>query len=82
MSSVYVTNCPECGRNFEYGLFSRNYPYCEECAERLDLYCFRSRATSKLPKDWPDVTTRPAFEDPYLRQVRYTREDHRRAMDG
>lgn len=37
----FEANCKRCDRTFEYGLFSRNYPYCAECAAELDAEALR-----------------------------------------
>lgn len=74
-------NCKRCERTFEYGLFSRNYPYCEECKAALDEESFRLIGEGKVKwvEDWPDISSPPESE--VERQQRYTKEDHRHAMD-
>lgn len=83
MSSVFVAKCEYCGCSFEYGLFSRNYPFCETCAAELDEYAIKSIGRSKMPgpEDWPDVFTPRVPQSEVDRQVGYTQADHRWWMD-
>ena len=76
-------NCKRCGRTFEYGLFSRNHPYCEECKKELDAESLRRIAEGKVKwvEDWPVAPPTPEPEGEIERQRRYTTEDHRHSMD-
>lgn len=81
-SDRYEANCKRCERTFEYGLFSKNYPYCVDCKDELDAVALGLIAEGKSSwvEDRLDVPTlRP--EDAAKRQGEYTKEDHRHAMD-
>ena len=80
-SDRFEANCKRCDRIFEYGLFSRNYPYCEDCKAELDEEAFRRIGEGKVKwvEDWPNMPSAPESESD--RQRRYTEEDHRHAMD-
>ena len=76
--------CRQCGKEFAVTVWSRERSFCERCAAEIDMY--RSSVFdvgSKLPKpeDWPDVSTPRQSEAEIERQQRYTKEDHRRAMN-
>ncbi|HEU4596120.1 MAG TPA: hypothetical protein VFS10_13340 [Pyrinomonadaceae bacterium] len=81
-SDRFEANCKRCDRTFEYGLFSRSYPYCVECKAELDEESLRQIGAGKVSwvEDWPDPTA-PRAEGEVERQERYTSEDHRRSMD-
>lgn len=76
-SDRYEANCKRCDRIFEYGLFSRNYPYCPDCKDALDAESLRAIGEGKVT--W--VEDRLAGTSPdkseMERQIGYTAEDHR-----
>jgi endogenous inhibitor of DNA gyrase (YacG/DUF329 family) len=74
-SERFEANCKRCGRVFEYGLFSRSYPYCVDCKVELDQYAIENLKDDKL-SDVPSTSSENEVE----RQQRYTREDHNHAI--
>ena len=82
-SDRYEARCKRCNHTFEHGLFSRNYPYCAACAAELDGEALRRIGAAEVSytEGWPEAPSSPAPESEAERQQRYTREDHRRAMD-
>jgi hypothetical protein len=77
-SDLREANCKTCGRSFEYGLFSRNYPYCYECAAELDEESLRRIGEGEVRWIEDSVPSTPRRESEVERQQRYTEEDHRR----
>lgn len=82
-SDRYKANCKRCERTFEYGLFSRNYPYCADCKDELDAAAIRLIGEGKISwvEDRLDVPPAPRPKSATEQQEEYRAEDHRKAMD-
>jgi len=78
-SERFTANCKKCGAMFEFGLFSRNHPYCVNCAEELDNEALAriDETEASWTENWPTRTTTSEVE----RQQGYTKEDHRLNID-
>ena len=80
-SETLRAKCKNCGEMFEYGLFSRNHPYCVNCAEELDNESIARihETEASWTENLPSRLTNSGSE--VERQQGYTKEDHRRNID-
>lgn len=80
-SETLQAKCKQCGETFEYGLFSRNYPYCTNCADELTNQALAriDKTEASWTENWSGRLTNPGSE--VERQQGYTKEDHRRNID-
>ena len=63
-SERFTANCKKCGAMFEYGLFSRNHPYCVNCAEELDNEALAriDETEASWTENWPTRATTSEVE--------------------
>ncbi len=80
-SDHWEVTCERCGRNFEVGLFSREFTYCDICVDELGPPPDSFEKHVPEPEDWPDIPSTPQQETMSDRQRRYTEEDHKWTMD-
>ena len=73
----FEANCKRCDRLFEYGLFSRSYPYCPDCKEALDEESLRAMGEGKSPFIEDRMAGMASSGKSEMeRQAGYTAEDH------
>lgn len=75
-SDRFEANCKRCDRLFEYGLFSRSYPYCQDCKEALDEESLRAIGEGQSPFIEDRISGMLSGKSPMQRQEEYTAEDH------
>lgn len=74
----YEANCKRCDRIFEYGLFSRSYPYCPDCKDELDAESLRAIGEGKVTWVEDRLSGTSPGKSEMERQADYTAEDHLR----
>ena len=83
--SKWIETCERCGCDIEVNLWSRERAFCPDCAAYLDSLPGPVgdpwSVGDRLPREWLDVGLPDAPETEVEREQRYTREDHRWAMD-
>ena len=72
----FEANCKRCERIFEYGLFSRCYPYCPDCKDELDAESLRAIGEGKSPFIEDRMAGMTSGKSEMERQAGYTAEDH------